>query len=240
RDRGALSRRLRGGRELDLRRLDVLGLVARVHDLGTRDRDVPCKKLMAAHGISRVPPARNEPVRGFEPGSPERASLEARLDRMAAERIEAPLVIGSEDVFTGTTRPAVMPHDREHVLADVHQGGAEHVQAAIEAAAQAWKDWSRWPWEERASVFLRAAELLAGPWRDVLNAATMLGQSKTAHQAEIDSACELVDFLRFNVEFMTRIYSEQPVSAPGTWNRIEYRPLEGFVFAVSPFNFPAI
>jgi 1-pyrroline-5-carboxylate dehydrogenase len=159
---------------------------------------------------------------------------------MAGERIEAPLVIGGKDVFTGTTRPAVMPHDREHVLADVQQGGAEQVQAAIEAAAQAWKDWSRWPWEERAAVFLRAAELLAGPWRDVLNAATMLGQSKTAHQAEIDSACELTDFLRFNVEFMTRIYSEQPVSGPGTWNRIEYRPLEGFVFAVSPFNFTAI
>jgi 1-pyrroline-5-carboxylate dehydrogenase len=133
-----------------------------------------------------------------------------------------------------------MPHDREHVLADVHQGGPEHVAAAIEAAAEAWKDWSRWPWEERASVFLRAAELLAGPWRDVLDAATMLGQSKTAHQAEIDAACELVDFLRFNVEFMTRIYSEQPVSSPGMWNRIEYRPLEGFVFAVSPFNFTAI
>src|SRR5215471_15357832 len=133
---------------------------------------------------------------------------------MAGERIEAPLVIGGKDVFTGTTRPAVMPHDREHVLADVHQGSAEHVQAAIEAAAEAWKDWSGWPWEERASVFLRAAELLAGPWRDVLNAATMLGQSKTAHQAEIDSACELVDFLRFSVEFMTRIYSEQPVSGP--------------------------
>jgi 1-pyrroline-5-carboxylate dehydrogenase len=159
---------------------------------------------------------------------------------MAGERIEAPLVIGGKDVFTGTTRPAVMPHDREHVLADVHQGGAEEVGAAIEAAAEAWKDWSRWPWEERASVFLRAAELLAGPWRDVLNAATMLGQSKTAHQAEIDAACELVDFLRFNVEFMTRIYSEQPISGPGTWNRIEYRPLEGFVFAVSPFNFTAI
>jgi 1-pyrroline-5-carboxylate dehydrogenase len=195
---------------------------------------------MGTHGIYRVPPARNEPVRGFEPGSPERASLQAQLDRMAGEKIEAPLVIGGRDVYTGTTRPAVMPHDRKHVLADVHQGGAAEVEAAIAAAAEAWKDWSRWPWEERASVFLRAAELLAGPWRDVLNAATMLGQSKTAHQAEIDSACELVDFLRFNVEFMTRIYSEQPVSGPGVWNRMEYRPLEGFVFAVSPFNFTAI
>jgi 1-pyrroline-5-carboxylate dehydrogenase len=195
---------------------------------------------MGTHGIFNVPPARNEPVRGFEAGSPERGELQAHLDRMAGERIEIPLVIGGKDVRTGNMRPAVMPHDREHVLADVHQGGAEEVRAAIDAAADAWKDWSLWPWEERASVFLRAAELLAGPWRDVLNAATMLGQSKTAHQAEIDAACELVDFLRFNVEFMTRIYSEQPVSGPGVWNRIEYRPLEGFVFAVSPFNFTAI
>ncbi len=195
---------------------------------------------MGTHGIFTVPPARNEPVRGFEPGSPERASLRRELERMAGERIEVPLVIGGKDVTTGSTRPAVMPHDREHVLADVQQGGAREVHQAIEAAGKAWKDWSRWPWEERASVFLRAAELLAGPWRDTLDAATMLGQSKTAHQAEIDAACELVDFLRFNVEFMTRIYAEQPVSGPGVWNRLEYRPLEGFVFAVSPFNFTAI
>src|SRR5262249_7257077 len=144
------------------------------------------------------------------------------------------------DVTTVTTKPAVVPHDREHVLADVHQGNAEHVGRAIDAAAAAWHDWSRWPWEERAGVFLRAAELLAGPWRDTLLAATMLGQSKTAHQAEIDAACESIDFLRFNVGFMARIYEEQPLSSPGMWNRIEYRPLEGFVFAVSPFNFTAI
>jgi 1-pyrroline-5-carboxylate dehydrogenase len=195
---------------------------------------------LSAHGIFRVPAARNEPVREFLPGSPERDSLQARLTVMAGERIEAPLVIGGKEVFTGKTRPAVMPHDREHVLADVQQGGAAEVQAAIAAAGDAWKDWSRWPWEERASVFLRAAELLAGPWRDTLDAATMLGQSKTAHQAEIDSACELIDFLRFNVEYLSRIYSEQPMSGPGVWNRMEYRPLEGFVFAVSPFNFTAI
>ncbi len=195
---------------------------------------------MSSHGLFRAPPARNEQAREYASGSPERASLERRLAEMAAERIEAPLVIGGKDVTTGSTRAAVMPHDREHVLADVHQGGAEHVGRAIDAAAEAWKDWSRWPWEERASVFLRAAELLSGPWRDTLNAATMLGQSKTAHQAEIDAACELADFLRFNVEFMTRIYAEQPISAPGVWNRLEYRPLEGFVFAVSPFNFTAI
>ena len=133
-----------------------------------------------------------------------------------------------------------MPHDKDHVLAKVHKGGASHVEQAIKAAADAWEDWHRTPWEERAAVFLRAAELLAGPWRATLNAATMLGQSKTAHQAEIDAACELIDFFRFNVEFMLRIYEEQPISSPGMWNRIEYRPLEGFVFAVTPFNFTAI
>ncbi|HET7045737.1 MAG TPA: L-glutamate gamma-semialdehyde dehydrogenase [Gaiellaceae bacterium] len=195
---------------------------------------------MSAPGIFRPPAAVNEPVRDYLAGSPERERLRARLERMRGERLEIPLVIGGEDVRTGTTREAVMPHDKEHVLADVHQGGAAEVQRAIDAAAAAWEDWSRWPWEERAAVFLRAAELLAGPWRDTLNAATMLGQSKTAHQAEIDAACELIDFLRFNVQFMTRIYEEQPISSQGVWNRLEYRPLEGFVFAVTPFNFTAI
>jgi 1-pyrroline-5-carboxylate dehydrogenase len=195
---------------------------------------------MSSHALFRPPPARNEPVREFAPGTPERAALERRLEHMRGERIEIPLVIGGKNVTTGETKPAVMPHDREHVLADVHQGGAEHVQEAIDAAARAWNDWSRWPWEDRAAVFLRAAELLAGPWRDTLNAATMLGQSKTAHQAEIDAACETIDFFRFNVDFMARVYAEQPISSPGVWNRVEYRPLEGFVFAVSPFNFTAI
>ena len=195
---------------------------------------------MSTHGSFRPPPARNEPVREYGPGSPERASLQARLEQMRNERIEIPLVIGGKDVTTGTTKPAVMPHDKAHVLADVHQAEPAHVQQAIDAAAEAWRDWSRRPWEERAAVFLRAAELLAGPWRDTLNAATMLGQSKTAHQSEIDAACELTDFMRFNVEFMLRVYAEQPLSSPGVWNRMEYRPLEGFVFAVSPFNFTAI
>jgi 1-pyrroline-5-carboxylate dehydrogenase len=159
---------------------------------------------------------------------------------MESRQLDIPLVIGGEEVRTGSTFEAVEPHDRAHVLATVHKGGAAEVERAIAAAAEAWHDWSRTPWEERATVFLRAAELLAGPWRSTLNAATMLGQSKTAHQAEIDSACEVIDFWRFNVQFMTRIYEEQPISSPGVWNRLEYRPLEGFVFAVTPFNFTAI
>ncbi len=195
---------------------------------------------MTTHAIFRAPPAHNEPIHDYAPGSPERARLQRRLDQMRSERIEVPLVIGGKDVTTGDLKQAVMPHAKDHVLADVHQGGAEHVQLAVDAAAAAWEDWSRWAWEDRAAVLLRAAELLAGPWRDTLNAATMLGQSKTAHQAEIDSACESIDFFRFNVEFMTRLYAEQPQSSPGIWNRMEYRPLEGFVFAVSPFNFTAI
>src|SRR6266550_5133949 len=159
---------------------------------------------------------------------------------MEAERIEIPLVIGGEEVRTGDTFEAVMPHDKDHVLADVHKGGPEHVEQAIDAAREAWHDWARTPWEDRAAVLLRAAELLAGPWRATVNAATMLNQSKTAHQAEIDAACEVIDFWRFNPTFMRRIYEEQPISTAGQWNRMEYRPLEGFVFAVTPFNFTAI
>jgi 1-pyrroline-5-carboxylate dehydrogenase len=195
---------------------------------------------MSAPGIFRPPPPRNEPVRDYGPGSPERESLRKRLETMRNERVEVPCVIGGRDVETGDLKQAVMPHDKDHVLADVHQGGPKEVEQAIKAAADAWEDWHRVPWEERASVFLRAAELLAGPWRDTINAATMLGQSKTAHQAEIDAACELTDFWRFNPHFMVRIYEEQPISSPGVWNRMEYRPLEGFVFAVTPFNFTAI
>jgi 1-pyrroline-5-carboxylate dehydrogenase len=195
---------------------------------------------VSAPGIFRPPKPVNEPVRDYAPGSPEREEVRRRLDQMQGERIELPLVIGGEDVTTGNTAEAVMPHKKSHVLGDVHQGGPQEVERAIGAAADAWHDWSRLPWEERAAVFLRAAELLSGPWRATLNAATMLGQSKTVHQAEIDAACELIDFWRFNVEFMTRIYEEQPISSQGTWNRMEYRPLEGFVFAVTPFNFTAI
>jgi 1-pyrroline-5-carboxylate dehydrogenase len=195
---------------------------------------------VSAHGIFRPPAPVNEPVKGYAPGSPEREELRGRLRELESDRIEIPLVIGGGRVRTRDTFEAVAPHKRSHVLATVHQGGAAEVERAIAAAGEAWPEWSRTPWEERAAVFLRAAELLAGPWRATLNAATMLGQSKTAHQAEIDAACELIDFLRFNVEFMTRIYEEQPISSPGVWNRMEYRPLEGFVFAVTPFNFTAI
>jgi 1-pyrroline-5-carboxylate dehydrogenase len=195
---------------------------------------------VSTHGSFRPPAPANEPVNGYAPGSPEREALQRRLGELESDRIEIPLVIGGERVRTGDTFEAVEPHKRSHVLATVHQGGTAEVERAVAAAAGAWPEWSRTPWEERAAVFLRAAELLAGPWRATLNAATMLGQSKTAHQAEIDAACELIDFLRFNVEFMTRIYEEQPISSPGVWNRMEYRPLEGFVFAVTPFNFTAI
>jgi 1-pyrroline-5-carboxylate dehydrogenase len=195
---------------------------------------------VSTHGIFQVPEPHNEPVLGYEPGTPEREELRRRLDELSSQRLEIPLVIGGDEVQTGDTFESVMPHKRSHVLADVHKGGAAEVDRAISAAAAAWEDWSRTPWENRAAVILRAAELLAGPWRQTLNAATMLGQSKTAHQAEIDSACELIDFWRFNVQYMTRIYEEQPISSPGVWNRLEYRPLEGFVFAVTPFNFTAI
>ena len=195
---------------------------------------------MSTPAIFGVPPAVNEPVRTYAPGSPERADLHRRLAEMAGERIAIPLVIGGERVETGTTFEAVMPHDRAHVLADVAKGDASHVERAIAAARDAHAEWSSTPWHERVAVFLRAAELLAGPWRSTLNAATMLNQSKTAHQAEIDAACETIDFLRFNAQYLVRIYEEQPISSPGVWNRLEYRPLEGFVFAISPFNFTAI
>ncbi len=195
---------------------------------------------MSTHGIFRPPTPLNERPWEYGPGSPERAALKKRLDELRSERIDIPCVIGGKDVRTGATFEAVEPHRKEHVLADVHGGGEAEVEEAIAAAAKAWPEWSQTPWEERVAVFLRAAELLAGPWRTTLNAATMLNQSKTAHQAEIDAVTELIDFWRFNADYLTRIYAQQPVSSPGIWNRMEYRPLEGFVFAVSPFNFTAI
>jgi 1-pyrroline-5-carboxylate dehydrogenase len=182
----------------------------------------------------------NEPVRSYAPGSPEKQSLKKRLEQMLSEQIEIPLIIGGKEVRTGDIDKAVCPHDHGHVLATFHQAGAAEVEAAAKAAKEAWRDWSETSWEERAAVLLRAADLLAGPWRDTLNAATMLNQSKTVFQAEIDSACEMIDFWRFNPYFMRVLYTEQPWSQPGLWNRVEYRALEGFVFAVSPFNFTAI
>jgi len=195
---------------------------------------------MSFNGHRRVPPPVNEPVRSYAPGSPERASLKARLAAMAAETIEIPLVIGGQDIRTGTTERSVMPHDHAHTLATYHKASEQHVVQAIEAARAAHHEWSRWAFEDRASVFLKAAELLTTSWRDVLNAATMLGQSKTAFQAEIDSACEIIDFWRFNVRFAQELLDEQPISDHTMWNQLEYRALEGFVYAVTPFNFTSI
>jgi len=182
----------------------------------------------------------NEPVLAYAPGAPERAALKAELARMSAESIEIPMVIDGKDVTTGKLIEVRAPHRRERLLARAHAGGAEHVTRAIDAARRAHPAWSAMPWTARAAVFLKAADLLATRYRPILNAATMLGQSKTAYQAEIDSACELIDFLRFNVHFARRIAAEQPESARGTWNILEPRPLEGFVFAITPFNFTAI
>ncbi|HEV8642778.1 MAG TPA: L-glutamate gamma-semialdehyde dehydrogenase [Methylomirabilota bacterium] len=192
------------------------------------------------NALLSVPEPRNEPVLGYAPGTPERRALSAQLKKMAGEVVEIAPRIGGRKTTTGKTAEAVMPHDHRHVLAVWHRAGAREVQQAIDAALAAHQSWSRMPWPARAAIFLKAADLLAGPYRQVLNAATMLGQSKTAHQAEIDAACEMIDFWRFNVHFAEQIYRQQPLSAPGTWNYLEHRPLEGFVFAVTPFNFTSI
>ena len=195
---------------------------------------------MRRMATARVPPPVNDPNRSYLPGSPERATLKARLAEMAGARIDLPLIVGGREIHTGRTRESVMPHDHRHVLATWHAAGPEHVQAAIDAALAARREWSNWPLTDRAAVFLRAAELLNGPWRATLNAATMLGQSKTVLQAEIDAASELIDFWRFNPYFAEQLYEEQPISSHATWNRVEYRALEGFVYAVTPFNFTSI
>jgi len=194
----------------------------------------------AFNGTRAMPVPMNEPIRSHAPGSPERKELKARLHAMAAERIDIPLIIGGREVRSGATAPTVMPHDHHHVLADYHLADARHVTNAIDAARAAHREWSRWSLDDRAAVFLRAAELLATTWRATLNAATMLGQSKTAFQAEIDSACELIDFWRYNPWFAQELYAEQPRSDHAQWNALEYRPLEGFVYAVTPFNFTSI
>jgi 1-pyrroline-5-carboxylate dehydrogenase len=196
--------------------------------------------LVPFNGIRRVPSPINEPVRSYAPGSPERASLKARLASMSAERVEIPIIIGGQEFRTGEMAQSVMPHAHSHVLADWHKATPKHVEMAIASAKKAHAEWSNWPWEDRAAVFLKAAELLATTWRDTVNAATMLGQSKTVYQSEIDAACELIDFWRFNVQYAQEIYAEQPISSPGVWNMSDYRALEGFVYAISPFNFTAI
>ena len=195
---------------------------------------------MSFNGRRRVPPPVNEPVRSYAPGSSERASLKARLKALAGETIEIPLVIGGKDVETGQIERSVMPHNHQHVLATYHKATAEHVTQAVDAACAARVEWSRWAFEDRAAVFLKAGELLTTSWRDTVNAATMLGQSKTAFQAEIDSACEIIDFWRFNVHFGQELLDEQPLSDHTMWNQLEYRPLEGFVYAITPFNFTSI
>ena len=192
------------------------------------------------NGVFRVPQPTNEPIRAYAPGSPERRSLKAKLAEMRGREIEIPLVIGGEDVRTGKLGTCIVPHNHKHVLARYHKAGKAQVERAVTAAREARSSWSRMPWYDRAAIFLKAAHLLAGPFRDEANAATMLGQSKTVFQAEIDSACELIDFWRFNPYFMQKVYGDQPNSSPGVWNRVEYRALEGFVFAVTPFNFTSI
>jgi 1-pyrroline-5-carboxylate dehydrogenase len=191
-------------------------------------------------GTRRVPPPVNEPIKSYAPKSPERADVKAKLKEMAGERIDIPLVIGGREIRTGDTATSVMPHDHAHVLGDYHKATAKHVEQAVEAARVARADWGNWAWEDRAAVFLRAAELLATTWRSTLNASTMLGQSKTIFQAEIDSACELIDFWRFNPAYAQELYAEQPLSNNMMWNQLDYRPLEGFVYAVTPFNFTSI
>lgn len=193
-----------------------------------------------ATGFFNVPTPVNEPVKQYAPGSPERKELQAALAAARSTQIDVPMYIGGKEVHTDNKQPMSPPHDHQHLLGHFSAGDASHVKAAIEAAMEAKKDWASLGWEHRASIFLKAAELIAGPYRAKLNVATMLGQSKNAFQAEIDSACEIIDFLRFNVQYMTEIYAQQPASSLGVWNRLEQRPLEGFVFALTPFNFTAI
>jgi len=193
------------------------------------------------NGIAHVPRAVNEPIKDYRPGSPERTALQLKLQELKDRELEIPLIIGGEEVRTGRMGECRIPHQHSHVLARYHQAGPAEIEQAVKASQEAWKEWSRTPWEDRVAIFRRAAVLLAGPYRYLLNAATMLGQGKTVYQAEIDSACELIDFFNFNTQYMAEIYAQQPPYHPtGTWNLLEYRPLEGFIFAVTPFNFTSI
>lgn len=191
-------------------------------------------------GIFNVPALKNEPVKSYAPGTPERSELKKALAEARAKVIDIPQYIGSEEIYSQNKHKVSPPHDHQHILGYFHEGTKVDVAKAIDAALEARKSWATLTWEQRAAIFLKAAELIAGPYRAEMNAATMLGQSKNAYQAEIDSACEIIDFLRLNVNFMRDIYEEQPISSEGVWNRMEYRPLEGFIFAITPFNFTAI
>lgn len=191
-------------------------------------------------GFFNVPNAVNEPVKSYAPNSPEKAAVLAAYKKMWNETIEVPMYIGSEQVRTGNTQTMSAPHDHQHIVGTYHVAEKKHIESAIAAALEARKTWSQMPWEHRAAIFLKAAELIAGPYRARINAATMIAQSKTIFQAEIDASCELIDFLRYNVEFMTQIYNDQPKSISDVWNKVEYRPLEGFIYAITPFNFTAI
>jgi 1-pyrroline-5-carboxylate dehydrogenase len=191
-------------------------------------------------GFFHVPKAVNEPVKGYAPNSPEKAAVQAAYAKMWNSQIDVPLYIGSEEIRTGNTRTISAPHDHKHIVGTYHLAEKQHIEKAIANALESRKAWANMAWEQRAAIFLKAAELIAGPYRARINAATMIGQSKNIHQAEIDASCELIDFLRYNVEFMTQIYGDQPKSDSTTWNRLEYRPLEGFVYAITPFNFTAI
>ncbi|HRG89889.1 MAG TPA: aldehyde dehydrogenase family protein, partial [Chitinophagales bacterium] len=193
-----------------------------------------------ATGFFKVPHPVNEPVKTYGAGTKEREELKKKLKEMRAEKRDIPMYIGSKEVREGKKVTLHPPHDHKHLLGHYYRSEKKHIKQAIDTALAARKKWGHMAWEQRAAIFLKAAELIAGPYRAELNAATMLGQSKNAFQAEIDSACEIIDFLRFNVQFMTEIYGMQPASAPGIWNRLEWRPLEGFVFALTPFNFTAI
>ena len=191
-------------------------------------------------GFFHVPKAVNEPVKSYAPNSPEKAAILVAYKKMWNETIDVPIYIGSEEIRTGNTRNMTAPHDHKHIVGTYHLAEKKHVEKAISSALEARKKWANMPWEQRAAIFLKAAELIAGPYRARINAATMIAQSKTIYQAEIDASCELIDFLRYNVEFMTQIYNDQPKSISDVWNRVEYRPLEGFVYAITPFNFTAI
>ena len=193
-----------------------------------------------SNAFYKVPVAKNEPVKPYAPGSPEKDELKKTIRQFMKENKDIPMHIDGKEVRTGKTAEIRPPHNHKHKVGQYHKGDKSHVKKAIEAANKAKEDWSHMPWEQRASIFLRAADLMAGPYRAAMNAATMIGQSKNAYQAEIDAVCELVDFFRFNVQYMTEIYHQQPESPAMTWNRTEHRPLEGFVFALTPFNFTSI